>query len=459
MTTSSPGCQRVTPSPTFHTMPEASEPPMWWSSGWERKTETGWPRAAHTLLKFTPAAITRTVTSKAPGSGTSISSTWNASSGSPWRSSRITHAAIVGGSSPGSTSSWATCFVSIATDSPDSGRAEDMPSEPVLALDPEQRADQQRRDDQRADPVDQEVVLRVDVVHQPAEVLAEEPRHERPHEEERAADRQPRRDRVQPVRVGVEVGRGERGQVLLLAVQLAGDLGEVVADVAQVLARAAGEAGQVEDDLGAGGEAVALGHDPAGQLLDVLLEAVDLRQLLLTRAGEQDLGLERVDALLEQLDDRVEGVGQDVEDLVDDVVLGLRVGDVELLVQRVELDARRAAHRDDERARDVDVDLDGLEQPLARAAPAPHRVEDEQDAVAVGVELGPLAELARVLERDRVQPEEVAERGEVLVAGVGEVEPEELVALAQRGEAVGIDALEHLHCAASLSRDLTVQGR
>src|SRR4051794_20481884 len=65
--------------------------------------------------------MTRTVTSKAPGSGTSISSSWNASSGSPWRSSRITHAAMVGGSSPGSTSSCATCFVSIATAAPDSG--------------------------------------------------------------------------------------------------------------------------------------------------------------------------------------------------------------------------------------------------------------------------------------------------------------------------------------------------
>src|SRR5215218_5727197 len=122
MITSSPGFQRVMPSPTFHTMPEASEPPMWWSSSCARKTETGWPSAAQTLLKFTPAAITRTVTSKAPGSGTSISSSWNASSGSPWRSSRITQAAIVGGSSPGSTSSCATCFVSIATTSPDSGR-------------------------------------------------------------------------------------------------------------------------------------------------------------------------------------------------------------------------------------------------------------------------------------------------------------------------------------------------
>ncbi len=30
ITTSSPGFQRVIPSPTFHTIPDASEPPMWW---------------------------------------------------------------------------------------------------------------------------------------------------------------------------------------------------------------------------------------------------------------------------------------------------------------------------------------------------------------------------------------------------------------------------------------------
>ena len=37
------------------------------------------------------------MTSKAPGSGTSISSTWKASMGSPSRSSRMTQAAMVGG--------------------------------------------------------------------------------------------------------------------------------------------------------------------------------------------------------------------------------------------------------------------------------------------------------------------------------------------------------------------------
>src|SRR4051794_25880672 len=115
MTTSSPGFQRVTPGPTRQTTPAASEPPMWWShSGCERKTDTGLPSAAHTLLKLTPAAITRTITSKAPGSGSSISSIWNASLGSPSRSWRITHAAIVDGSSPGSTSSLETSEVSTA---------------------------------------------------------------------------------------------------------------------------------------------------------------------------------------------------------------------------------------------------------------------------------------------------------------------------------------------------------
>src|ERR671916_2507819 len=120
MMTSSPGFQRVTPGPVFQTTPEASEPPMWWSSsGWERKTETGTPRAAHTLLKLTPAAITRTITSKAPGSGTSICSSWKASIGSPSRSWRMTQAAIVWGSSPGSVltsvtsvrSTWAIALV------------------------------------------------------------------------------------------------------------------------------------------------------------------------------------------------------------------------------------------------------------------------------------------------------------------------------------------------------------
>src|SRR5262245_3857718 len=58
--------------------------------------------------------MTRTTTSKAPGAGTSISSTWKASFGSPSRSGRMTQAAIFSGSSPGWTSSFDTSAISTA---------------------------------------------------------------------------------------------------------------------------------------------------------------------------------------------------------------------------------------------------------------------------------------------------------------------------------------------------------
>src|SRR4051794_39311653 len=214
--------------------------------------------------------MTRTVTSKAPGSGTSISSSWKASSGSPWRSSRITHAAMVGGSSPGSTSSCATCFVSIATAAPDSG-GRMVELEPVLALDPEDGPDDNRRHHEPAHAVDQEGVAAVDVAHEPAEVLAEEAGHQGPREEERAADREPRRHRVEAVLVGVEVGRGEGREVLVLAGQLAGGLGQGGPDVAQGLARALREGGGGEGHLPARLGAVAPRGEPPGEPPGVLL--------------------------------------------------------------------------------------------------------------------------------------------------------------------------------------------
>src|SRR4051794_34512075 len=172
---------------------------MWWSSARCRKTETGLPSAAQTLLKFTPAAITRTITSNAPGRGTSISSSWKASVGSPSRSARMTQAAIVSGSSPGSTSSWAIWLVST-----DMAGAYAL-SEPVVALDPEQCEEDHSGYREASDTEDQEGPASVDVVDQPAEVLAEEAGHDGVEDEDRPADRQARRDGVQPVGVGVEV--------------------------------------------------------------------------------------------------------------------------------------------------------------------------------------------------------------------------------------------------------------
>ena len=57
-------------------------------------------------------------------------------------------------------------------------------------------------------------------------------------------------------------------------------------------------------------------------------------------------------------------------------------------------------------------------------------VEDEQHGVGVAIELRPLAELARVLERERVQVQSASPSAvEVVVGGPVQVEPEELVAL------------------------------
>ncbi len=72
---------------------------MWKSVGsphraWVFVTSTGTPRAAHTLLKLTPPAMTITRTSSGPISGTSITSSWIAVAGSPNRSGRTSWACI-----------------------------------------------------------------------------------------------------------------------------------------------------------------------------------------------------------------------------------------------------------------------------------------------------------------------------------------------------------------------------
>src|SRR6059036_3473992 len=104
------------------------------------------------------------MTSNAPGSGISISSSWKASIGSPSRSWRMTQAAMVGGSSPGSTSSLATWLVSTAIAAGHilsvdwrvkvAGCYRGGGLEPVLALDPEQGQEQDGRHHQAADAVD-----------------------------------------------------------------------------------------------------------------------------------------------------------------------------------------------------------------------------------------------------------------------------------------------------------------
>src|SRR3954453_18894087 len=171
--------------------------------------------------------MTRTMTSKAPGSGTSISSSWKASLGSPKRSSRMTQAVIVSGSVPGSVATVETCVTSTAivlekpsgdryrsvlrgaNHTPDRGdgaptgrRRSVVAEEASPAEEPQQ---DHGRGDHAADPVAPEGRGRVDVAHERAEVLAEEAGDERQRQESRGDHRQLLGDRVEAVGDGGEV--------------------------------------------------------------------------------------------------------------------------------------------------------------------------------------------------------------------------------------------------------------
>src|SRR5919108_4343379 len=122
--------------------------------------------------------MTRTITSKAPGSGTSISSSWKASVGSPRRSSRMTQAVMVGGSSPSSVGTSETRLMSIVI-----GRGRLQPATP-----PEEHEQDHAGHDQAPEPEPHERREGVDVSDQPSEVLSEEPRHEGQGQEARGDD-------------------------------------------------------------------------------------------------------------------------------------------------------------------------------------------------------------------------------------------------------------------------------
>ena len=95
--------------------------------------------------------------------------------------------------------------------------------------------------------------------------------------------------------------------------------------------------------------------------------------------------------------------------------------------------------RDDGLAGDVAVDLDRLA--------VVHPVVDDEHVIAVVVDLRALAELARVLQGQFVEAEDVAELIDGLDGGVVEVEPEELVAGAQLGDGPGVQGGQRAHVA------------
>src|SRR3954469_1187679 len=451
MTTSSPGLHRVTPGPTFHTTPDASEPPMWWSSsGWYRKTETGCPSAAHTLLKFTPAAMTRTMTSNAPGSGTSISSTWKASSGSPSRSWRMTQAAIVAGSSPGSVSTCATCVRSTAIGlsalpavrivAATGGRrgAGTLLAVPVqVTRPPEPRRDHGDRAQSPPDAPDEERGERVDVIDEPAEVLAEEAGDDRERDEDRRQHAQARGDLVE------SVGRRLQVDVQGLGEQLAAVGGEVDREdevVAHVGERVVDLAGlhvqHALDRRVAAGEHVALRLDDLHEPEEPRAELGDAPPVGGGGALEGPL-LEARDLGLAGAHEAEHALGQRVEDAVDDLLVGVRVG----LADGLEQAAPLAVDRDDPARREVDVNLDQL-------CAAGHRlgaVEADQQPLAVVVDLRALMELDGVLDGERREVEDLGQLADLRLGRRREVEPEEVTARAESADPVGVEVVEDVH--------------
>src|SRR3954454_17592677 len=369
MTTSSPGFQRVTPSPTFQTIPEASEPPMWCSSWWERNTDTGLPSAAHTLLKFTPAAMTRTITSNAPGSGTSISSTWKASIGSPSRSWRMTHAAMVAGSSPGWVSTCATWVRSTAiTDSAPCWRLScsrpagvgadgTLLAVAVQVTRPAQpRPDHRGRHDHAPDAEHEEANERVDVADEPAEVLAEEADDERERDDDRREHGQPGGDLVEAVRRRLEGHVQRLGEELAAVGDEVDGEDEVVADVGEgMVGLARGDPEHPLDGVGAGLEHVALRHDHLQQPEEAAAHHHDAPAVGVARVGERVL-LEPGDVGLDLVQERDEALRERVEDAVDGLVVGMGGG----RAHRLERLAAPAVHRDDPSVREVEVHLDRL---------------------------------------------------------------------------------------------------
>src|SRR4051812_6083177 len=124
--------------------------------------------------------MTRTITSNAPGSGTSISSSWKASVGSPKRSSRMTQAVMVSGSVPGSVWTSETRLMSRVI-----RRGSLQPATP-----PEEGVEERAGDDQAPDAEPPERRWRVDVLNQPCEVHSEEADDKAQRQEDRGDDRE-----------------------------------------------------------------------------------------------------------------------------------------------------------------------------------------------------------------------------------------------------------------------------
>ena len=194
---------------------------------------------------------------------------------------------------------------------------------------------------------------------------------------------------------------------------------EVVGDVAEVVCALRVEPG----DLVAiqVGEHVALRCDrPAERRKPALHREEPLKRLV--ARGAEEVALELVQLDVEAVENRKEAV----DEAVDDTVQGeRRIPKVDAagraaLLELVQGGSVVSVDGDQEALRVEAVHLD--QAVVVRRPP----VDDEEDVVAVGLELRALAEVLRVLDRQWMELERLPEDLEVRIVGLLEVEPEEL---------------------------------
>ena len=183
------------------------------------------------------------------------------------------------------------------------------------------------------------------------------------------------------------------------------------------------------------GHEVALRRDDPPQTHETALHQEDAAQLLLVGLREDPL-LHRVDELVERGQEREEAVDEPVDDAVEgERRLAEVVGAAPVTLARLGESGAVVAPHGHEVALGVEaVDLDDVVL-VGRGA-----VDDQEDEVVVLVELGPLPEVHRVLDRQRVEPEYLAEQPEQLVGRAVQVEPPEALLAGEPLEQRAVDA-------------------
>ena len=96
----------------------------------------------------------------------------------------------------------------------------------------------------------------------------------------------------------------------------------------------------------------------------------------------------------------------------------------------MQLAALAVPHGHHEVVADEHVDLAGLDRVVL--VDVPERLEHQEQAVVVALQLGSLVRLDRVLDGQRVQAEGVGDVGELGLGGLVQADPDEVARLARR---------------------------